>query len=124
MKVISFWGKETNPFANADTCCNGGGYFQPSGGCLLEVPACGKVVVEYSDYSCGDFGSREHWHVTAPNGDHWFVSIGSMDDCSDNESIGGFLYAIWHRLHMDTDKMMRTVRKAVCLAAYNMPKRG
>ena len=118
MKVLSFWGKETNSCANADTCFDGGGYFQPAGGCLLDVPGCGKVVVEYGDYSCGEFGSREHWTVTAPNGDHWFASIGSMEDCSDNESIDGFLYALQHRLHLTPDKMMRTVRNAVYLAAY------
>lgn len=118
MKVLSFWGKETNPCANADTCFDGGGYFQPAGGCLLEAPGCGKVVVEYGDYGCGGFGSREHWQVVAPNGDRWFASIGSMDDCSDFESVSGFLYAIRHRLHLDPDKMMRTVRNAVNLAAY------
>lgn len=118
MKVLSFWGKETNSCANADMCFDGGGYFQPAGGCLLDVPGCGKVVVEYGDYSCGGFGSREHWTVTAPNGDRWFASIGSMEDCSDNESIDGFLYALRHRLHLTPDKMMRTVRNAVYLAAY------
>lgn len=30
--MISFWGCETNPYANPDTANNGGGYSQPSGG--------------------------------------------------------------------------------------------
>ena len=34
------------------------------------------------------------------------------------ESVSGFLYAIRHRLHLDPDKTMRTVRNAVNLAAY------
>lgn len=120
-KVTSFWGAETNASANADTCWDGGGYFQPAGGCVLAVSGYGNVVVEYGDFSCGDFGSREHWAITAPNGDHWFVSMGTMSDCSSDEDVAGFLYAIRHRMRLEPEQMLNTVRKAVDMAAYRMP---
>lgn len=36
-RTISFWGCETNPYANPDTANNGGGYSQPSGGILVAL---------------------------------------------------------------------------------------
>lgn len=83
IKVVSFWGTETNPYANPETAGDGGGYFQPSGGCVLSTPGCREVLVEYEDANCGDFGTREFWTVSAPSRRlEWRWAQGSMDDDS------------------------------------------
>ena len=79
-KLISVWGEETNPYANPDTCNDGGGYFQPSGGILVEVDG-EPVIVEVDDLSCGEFGTRSQYAIDAPKkGMKWYLNVGTMDD--------------------------------------------
>ena len=123
IKVVSFWGTETNPSADPETAGDGGGYFQPSGGCVLSTPGCREVLVEYEDANCGDFGTREFWTVSAPSRRlEWRWAQGSMDDDSIDpywfveqvrESLAGAL-GVDHRVFCNT------VREAVNLAAYRM----
>lgn len=35
MKILTFWGCESNPFANPTLSANGGGYSQPEGDAVL-----------------------------------------------------------------------------------------
>ena len=78
--IVSFWGCETNPYANRDTANNGGGYSQPSGGILVALENGEFLTVTVDDMSCGDFGSRVFWDVTSTDGRNWGGCYGSMDD--------------------------------------------
>lgn len=81
-RMISFWGCETNPYANPDTANNGGGYSQPSGGILIALESGEYLTVTVDDMSCGDFGSRVFWDVTSTDGRNWGGCYGSMDDAA------------------------------------------
>lgn len=80
--IVSFWGCETNPYANRDTANNGGGYSQPSGGILVALENGEFLTVTVDDMSCGDFGSRVFWDVTSTDGRNWGGCYGSMDDAA------------------------------------------
>lgn len=122
MKVLSFWGKETNPFADSKTANNGGGYFQPSGGCLIQLDGGEEVVVELEDDSCGDFGTRERWSIAAPaRGMRWLFTIGTMDDASidSDEEVEAVLNSVYGCLGAADDLLVIT-RESVNMAAYKM----
>ncbi len=55
--IVSAWGAQTNPHYDPDTANNGGGYWQFSGGIVVDLNG-QLVTVEVDDTSCGDFGSR------------------------------------------------------------------
>ena len=93
--ILAFWGDETNPFANASTANNGGGYFQPSGGVSARLEDGREVIVEYDDLSCGDFGTRVRVEIDA--GDlAWYICYGSMDDamCRSDEELDACLASV------------------------------
>lgn len=79
-KIITFWGWESNPFANPDFANNGGGYSQPEGGALVELPNGSMAVVDYFDHNCGDFGRDAHVSVELLDGHSWGFSFGSNSD--------------------------------------------
>lgn len=79
--IVSAWGAQTNPHCNLDTANNGGGYWQFSGGVVADLNNGQLVTVEVDDTSCGDFGSRVYFSVTA-DGFCWRFSDGTMDDAS------------------------------------------
>lgn len=84
--IVSAFGWETNPYANAESANNGGGYSQPEGGCVLEING-DLLSVEVSDTSCGDFGSRIYAEIGAPAAQmRWSVCVGTMDDASIDSS--------------------------------------
>lgn len=58
MKIISFWGENVNLSYHPDRTSNGGGYFQPCGGALIDLEDGRLIEVTYLDESCGDFGYR------------------------------------------------------------------
>lgn len=76
MKVLSFWGYESNPFANSNLAANGGGYSQPEGGAVVELSNGSMAVVDYFDHNCGDFGRDAHVSV-AVSGRSWSFEFGS-----------------------------------------------
>ena len=122
IKVLSFWGCECNPFANPETAGDGGGYFQPAGGCLLQLPSGEEVVVELDDTSCGCFGTRRRWEITAPaRGMRWLFSTGSMDDASidSDEDVDAILNSVWGCLGA-ADELLAIAREAVNMAAYRI----
>lgn len=53
-RMISFWGCETNPYANSDTANNGGGYSQPSGGILVSLENGEYLTVTVDDTPSGN----------------------------------------------------------------------
>ena len=77
-KVESVWGHPTNPFYNPRKARNGGGYWQYSGGALfLERER--ALVLEVSDTSCGEYGTRREVRATV-GGRTFGLYWGSMDD--------------------------------------------
>lgn len=78
--MISFWGCETNPYANPDTANNGGGYSQPSGSILVALENGEYLTVTVDDMSCGDFGSRIGWTIDSSDSRRWGGCYGTMDD--------------------------------------------
>lgn len=121
VEMRAIWGTETNPFANPETAGDGGGYYQPTGGVSFYVPDVGYVIVELSDMSCGDFGTREFWQVTVPKLElSWGWCEGSMDDAciSTDETIENIYNSVWRVLGLNLDEVMPEVRRAVDTAAY------
>ena len=63
--IVSAWGAQTNPHYDPDTANNGGGYWQFSGGIVVDLNG-QLVTVEVDDTSCGDFGSRVYFSGSFP----------------------------------------------------------
>lgn len=78
--IVSVWGMPTNPKYNPDTANNGGGYWQFSGGIVVDLNG-QLVTVDVDDTSCGEFGSRYYAGIFA-DGFGWQLVDGSMDDSS------------------------------------------
>lgn len=122
--IVSFWGDETNPFANPDLCNNGGGYYQPCGGAVYNVNGVGDIVVEYSDTSCGDFGARWDAVIKAPTGRAWCVSIDhvsvmtDMDMEEEEYQNRRAIRQASRALGFDAWELIDCTREAVDLAAY------
>ena len=92
IKVLSFWGCETNPFANPEAAGDGGGYSQPYGGCLLQLP-------DVSDLSTG-----LNWH--------WWE--GSMDDaCIDPEEYVDNVYRSMYSHLGAAEELLQVAEEAV-----------
>ena len=122
VETRAFWGEETNPYADSETAGDGGGYYQPAGGVSLHLPTGEDVIVEYEDRSCGDFGTREFWKVTAPGlGFCWRWNEGTMEDASidSDEEIEAVKTSIWGVLGLAPDEVTSEVRRAVYAAAYD-----
>ena len=120
IKLISFWGAETNPYACAEKACNGGGYFQPAGGCLVEVEGKGPVVVYYYDGDLGDFGWTADWTLQAPNGTTWCWTEGNSGDCRIDPPhvVEAIRDAIYDKLGVDPADLQHLAYEAVHMAAY------
>lgn len=112
-RVLSFWGSNTNDFYGPEKSYNGGGYWQPSGGCLVDVNGV-DVVVEYDKFDCGDFGCRRDYTVDAP-GFRWSWRESNMD------GDGGAYYVPYESisgvLGVDAEELLYAVREAVQLAS-------
>lgn len=112
-RVLSFWGGNTNAFYDPEKAYNGGGYWQPSGGCLVYVNGV-EVVVEYDKFDCGDFGCRRDYTVDAP-GFRWSWRESNM------EGDGGAYYVPYDSisgvLGVDAEEMLYAVREAVQFSA-------
>lgn len=90
--MVSIWGCNVNPFYSADRCNNGGGYWQPCGGCLYDVHGT-SVVVEVDDLSCGDFGSRVGVVIT--DAEHqWSISYGTMSGADEDDDIDAVMASV------------------------------
>lgn len=114
--IVSAWGTQTNPHYNPDTANNGGGYWQFSGGIVVDLN--GQIVtVEVDDTSCGDFGSRVYFSVTA--GFCWCFSNGTMDDASVDtpEDVLGVLRSISGVLGVDAEALISAALNAANICA-------
>lgn len=116
-KILSAWGRATNPAYDPDTANNGGGYWQFSGGILAEING-QLVTVEIDDSSCGDFGSRIYVDVIA-DGFCWRYVDGSMDDASidEPEEVAGILASASGALGVDALALVCEAREAADLCA-------
>ena len=117
IKLQCCWGRNLNPFYDPDTCNNGGGYWQPQGGAFLYIGR-HPVVVEISDTSCGDFGTRKWVRVFSGTHD-WEYYRNTMDDCGDSPRK---IYRIWDSiegcLNCDMETLLDVVRAAIDTVAY------
>lgn len=115
MKILSFWGWESNPFANPDLANNGGGYSQPEGGALVELANGELVVVDYFDHNCGDFGRDAHVTVELLDGRSWGFSFGSNSADDFGEVAPSFRHATGEDLAKITDLVIDAVLTAMNL---------
>lgn len=73
--------EEQNPHASLETAYNGGGYQQPH----FVLTSEDGVIIEVSDTSCGDFGSRIKVRFSGKYPEETIVSYGTME--GENESV-------------------------------------
>ena len=120
MKIVSFWGENVNPAYHPDRTANGGGYFQPCGGALVDLEDGRLIDVTYRDESCGDFGDRLFMDVqTGYFG--WRIWWDTMDSQSIDEMADDFIAvanACWLADGIDLQEVFNLVRKAVEWAAW------
>ena len=116
MKILSFWGWESNPFANPDRANNGGGYSQPEGGALIELSDGSIATVDYFDHDCGDFGRDAHVTVELLDGRSWGFSFSnnSADDFA--EVAPSFRHATGEDLAQVADLVIGAVLTAMIAA--------
>ena len=112
--VLSFWGANTNEFYDPDRSYNGGGYWQPSGGCLIAVSG-RLVVVEYDKYDCGDFGCRRDYVVETP-GFRWAWRESNLDGEGYDDTLSIY-QSISGVLGVDAEWFLDVARDAVQFAA-------
>lgn len=112
--LLSCWGANTNEFYDPDRAYNGGGYWQPSGGCLFAVHG-RLVVVEYDKFDCGDFGCRRSYAVEC-DGFRWQWRESNMDGDSydDRDAVYDSISGV---LGVDADWFLDVARDAVQFAA-------
>lgn len=115
MKILSFWGRESNPFANPELANNGGGYSQPEGGALVELANGELVVVDYFDHNCGDFGRDAHVTVELLDGRSWGFSFGNNSAEDFGEVAPSFRHATGEDLAEVTDLVIDAVLTAMNL---------
>lgn len=115
--IVSAWGAQTNPHYDPDTSNNGGGYWQFSGGIVVDLNG-QLVTVDVDDTSCGDFGSRVYFSVTA-DGFCWRFSDGTMDDASIDtpEDVLGVLRSISGVLGVDAEALISAALNAANICA-------
>ena len=119
--IVSAWGAQTNPHYNPDTANNGGGYWQFSGGVVVDLNG-QLITVEVDDTSCGDFGSRYYVDVIA-DGYHWRFSDGTMDDDASvdtSEDVLGVLRSISGVLGVDADALIAAALNAANICAWEV----
>ena len=112
--VLSFWGANTNEFYDPERSYNGGGYWQPSGGCLIAVSG-RLVVVEYDKYDCGDFGCRRDYVVETP-GFRWAWRESNLDGEGYDDTLSIY-QSISGVLGVDAEWFLDVARDAVQFAA-------
>ena len=117
--MINCWGAETNPFANGETCCNGGGYFNPAGGAVWATPV-GDVIVDWFDDNCGDFGAR--WSaaiIVAATGREWRFDMDAISGDPDADERWNVAAAqgLYDATGLDADEMLFVTSRAVEWAA-------
>lgn len=116
--LISFWGEETNSFANSATANNGGGYSQPSGGMLVELENGEHITVTVDDMSCGEFGSRIFWSMECSDGREFGGCFGTMSDaCIDEEWTDDSLASVSGIYGINAQAMLADALDAVHFAA-------
>ena len=115
--IVSAWGAQTNLHYDPDTANNGGGYWQFSGGIVVDLNG-QLVTVDVDDTSCGDFGSRVYFSVTADDF-CWRFSDGTMDDASIDtpEDVLGVLRSISGVLGVDAEALISAALNAANICA-------
>lgn len=84
MQILSFWGWESNRFADPRFANNGGGYSQPEGGALIQLKNGEIGIADFYDHDCGDFGRDAYFGVTLLDGREWRFVFGSNANTESN----------------------------------------
>ena len=84
LEMIGYEFNESNPYVNSELANNGGGYSQPKGWMIVRIFN-RYAMINYSNTSCGDFGSREYLEIISGS-DNFQFNFGSMDDASNEMS--------------------------------------
>ena len=113
--IVSAWGAQTNPHYDPDTANNGGGYWQFSGGIVVDLNG-QLVTIDVDDTSCGDFGSRVYFSVTA-DGFCWRFSDASIDTPDD---VLGVLRSISGVLGVDSEALISAALNAANICAWEV----
>lgn len=116
-------GEESNPFANAETAGDGGGYFQPSGTGYVVTPAGCVLEWSFCDYSIGDFGTRYGFSFRDVSTNRLYgFSFGSAADSRISDDERDYQRHQWYVMnrtyHMDTSELCRIIRRLTETAAY------
>lgn len=110
-EIKSVWGRNSNTHHSPETAGNGGGYWQPCGGVVAQLPDGRTVLIECEDRSCGDYGTRIYGSIEV-DGFCRSVATGSMiepeNDMEDAEwrSMSGVL-------GLDAENMFQAAVSAV-----------
>lgn len=120
IKILESWGKETNPAADSYKSRDGGGYFQPAGGALIETEM-GLFEVSLIDQDLGWYGAYRQWELTVcATGQHWQWWSGSCSqlDGYDPSRVLAELSDATGCDPQEIMQIMQATRKAVHVAAY------
>lgn len=113
IELNAVWGSPIGAY-NPDTANNGGGYWQFDGGAMFSAENGQVAIIEVTDTSCGDFGTRLWYDITVQDATkalEWHINMGSMDDASidPQETIDAVFAAIAKELDIlpeDVDNML------------------
>lgn len=109
------------PCYDPSACCNGGGYWQPSGEALVRLEGGTVLHVEYEDTSCGDLGDR--WDMDISSGaENWYLHVDYISDDDYNRGYDRghnevtYDFSLY-RFGVDAVAMVRQIRDAISDAA-------
>lgn len=125
IKLDAVWGTPSGAY-NPYTANNGGGYWQFNGGARFSAGNGQFVIIEVTDTSCGDFGTRLWYDITVQDATKaltWYVNMGTMDDASidSQEIIDAVFAAIAKELGVlpdDIDNMLCDAYRGAYEAAW------
>lgn len=117
--IIGYFGHQSNPYYDPNFVCNGGGYFQYYGNVDF-MTTDGIFHVEYEDTSCGDFGNRNWYSITAPDGEKYIFMYNEMDDQGDEPVVHEVNKRnIDEKYLIDIDKMLTDAIGIIYGCAYD-----
>ena len=120
LNIVSVAAENVNASYNERTCVDGGGYWQPCGTVLMELEDGALVSVECDNTSCGDFGYRKYYEITA-DGFKWRWHESNMDDAADTslEEINEILDSIESILNVDAVGLLDVAIDAIHTVAHH-----
>lgn len=112
-----------NSCYDPSACCNGGGYWQPSGECIVRTTGGVVLHVKYEDTSCGDFGDR--WSMGISSGaEEWYLYVDEVGTDADRQADyhahnAAVASALERRFEINVIDLIRQIHAAISGAARN-----